>query len=160
MKNKIILNIQIASKVLTSFPPKHQYLKWIQSSLKNTKNDNIKILIRLVEKSEIKFLNNKFRKKNNVTNILSFSYINDKIIKSNYIGDLIVCGEVIEREAIKKKISTESHWAHIIIHGILHLLGYTHSNITNREKMESLETKIMQSLNYKNPYSNIKKLIY
>jgi len=160
MKNEknITLNIQMISKNLTFLPQKYQFLKWIQFSLQAIRQSNIEVLIRIVEKKEIKFLNFKFRNKNYTTNILSFSYINDKIIKSNYIGDLVICGKIIEQEANEQKKELESHWAHITIHGILHLLGYDHTNLKKQSRMETLEIKIMKSLNYKNPYttSNIK----
>ncbi|AAO27105.1 hypothetical protein YbeY [Buchnera aphidicola str. Bp (Baizongia pistaciae)] len=152
MNKKITLNIQIASKKIIFLPKKCQYLIWIRSSLMHVYQSNIKVLIRIVEKSEIKSLNYKFRQKNKATNILSFSYINDKMIDKNYIGDLIICSEIVTEEAKKKNVTLESHWAHITIHGILHLLGYNHDNLNNRIKMEYLETKIMASLNYKNPY--------
>jgi len=153
MNKNITLNIQMVNKSLTFVPQKHQFLKWIQLSLRNVKKKNIKVLIRIVDMKEIKFLNSKFRNKNCATNILSFSYVNDKIIKSNYIGDLVICSKIVEQESHEQNKALESHWAHITIHGILHLLGYDHTHFKKRKKMEILEAKIMTSLNYKNPYT-------
>ncbi|XBC45167.1 MAG: rRNA maturation RNase YbeY [Buchnera aphidicola (Schlechtendalia chinensis)] len=113
--------------------------------------------IRIVKKSEIKFLNFKYRKKNKTTNILSFPATTNRIIKSQYIGDLVVCSAIIKKEAQEQHKSIESHWAHMIIHGTLHLLGYHHDNKQNLKKMKHLEIKTMLRLGFQNPY-NIKQL--
>ncbi|WP_228860900.1 rRNA maturation RNase YbeY [Buchnera aphidicola] len=105
----------------------------------------------------MKFLNFKYRKKNKTTNILSFPATTNRIIKSQYIGDLVVCSAIIKKEAQEQHKSIESHWAHMIIHGTLHLLGYHHDNKQNLKKMKNLEIKTMLRLGFQNPY-NIKQL--
>ncbi|QCI19994.1 rRNA maturation RNase YbeY [Buchnera aphidicola (Brevicoryne brassicae)] len=106
----------------------------------------------MVDKSEMKYLNFTYRGKNKSTNILSFPC--NKFIKINHklLGDLVLCKQVIEYESLKYKKKLESHWAHITIHGALHLLGYDHQNKKEAYIMEKLENKIMLSLNYKKPY--------
>ncbi|XBC39110.1 MAG: rRNA maturation RNase YbeY [Buchnera aphidicola (Nurudea shiraii)] len=147
----IIINLQTACYKQSYFPKKEKYAKWIQANLKNQRS-NIEVTIRIVKKSEIKLLNFKYRKKNKTTNILSFPSTTNKIIKSDFIGDLVICGNIIKKEAQIKNITIESHWAHIIIHGTLHLLGYNHKNYNNFKKMKDLEIKAMVSLGYQNPY--------
>ncbi|WP_367672983.1 rRNA maturation RNase YbeY [Buchnera aphidicola] len=97
-------------------------------------------------------LNFTYRQCNFPTNILSFQY--NQVIKKNHIllGDLILCKNVIEQEAIKYKKNIYSRWAHMIIHGTLHLLGYDHKEKNEKLQMESIENKIMLYFNYPLPY--------
>ncbi|XBC37542.1 MAG: rRNA maturation RNase YbeY [Buchnera aphidicola (Meitanaphis microgallis)] len=148
----IIINLQIACSKKSYFPKKLQYLKWVKACFKKTQS-NFEITIRIVKKSEIKFLNKKYRYKNKTTNILSFPSTIHKIIKSSFIGDLVICGDIIKEEAKKNKKKIESHWAHIVIHGTLHLLGYDHKNYYDFKKMKKMEIKIMLSLGHNNPYT-------
>ncbi|XBC43198.1 MAG: rRNA maturation RNase YbeY [Buchnera aphidicola (Meitanaphis flavogallis)] len=147
----IIIDLQTACSKKSYFPKKSQYLKWIRASL-NKKKSNAEITIRIVRTLEMQLLNYKYRNKNKTTNILSFPSTTYKIMQSYFIGDLIVCSDVIKKEANTYNKNIESHWAHMIIHGTLHLLGYDHKNYYNLKKMQNLETNIMLSLGYKNPY--------
>lgn len=101
----------------------------------------------MIKKSEMKKLNFKYKNKKKTTNILSFSYNTINFLKNKFLGEIVVCNEVIYEESIQQKKILIAHWAHIIIHGVLHLLGYNHN-----KKMEKLEKKIMKNLGYKNPY--------
>ncbi|WP_367682803.1 rRNA maturation RNase YbeY [Buchnera aphidicola] len=94
----------------------------------------------------------KYRKKNYPTNILSFQ-LNFFIKKNiNILGDLVICKNIIEKESLKYNKKLESRWAHMVIHGMLHLIGYDHKNNEEQKKMEKIENKIMLSLNYEKPY--------
>ncbi|XBC41134.1 MAG: rRNA maturation RNase YbeY [Buchnera aphidicola (Nurudea yanoniella)] len=135
----------------TIFSKKKKYISWIKANIKK-KQTNLEITIRIVKESSMKYLNYKYRNKNKVTNILSFPSTTNKIIKSHFIGDLVICGTIIKKEAQMKKQTIESHWAHVVIHGTLHLLGYNHKNLKNFKKMKDLEIKAMVSLGYCNPY--------
>lgn len=124
--------------------------KWIK---KIVYKKNIKIItIRIVDEEEIKNLNFKYRGKNYPTNILSFQF--DCFIHKNIelLGDLVICKTIIEKESIQYNKTLESRWAHMIIHGTLHLLGYDHKNYQDQKIMENIENKIMSSLNYNKPY--------
>jgi probable rRNA maturation factor len=147
---KNIINLQICCKNNKLIPKKSCFLKWINQTL-SKKNINI-ITIRVVEKKEIQYLNSKYRGKNKSTNILSFPY--NTFIKSNQtlLGDLVLCKAIIEEESLQYKKTLESYWAQMIIHGTLHLLGYDHHNKQSAYIMETLENKIMLSLNYAQPY--------
>ncbi|WP_261979375.1 rRNA maturation RNase YbeY [Buchnera aphidicola] len=100
----------------------------------------------------MKKLNFFYRKKNQATNILAFPC--NAFIKYNcqLLGDLVICKNVIEEETLKYNISLKEHWAHITIHGTLHLLGYDHKNKQDAKIMEKIENKIMASLHYHKPY--------
>ncbi|CAL4324129.1 rRNA maturation RNase YbeY [Buchnera aphidicola] len=150
MKN-IILDIQIACSNKIYRPKKKDFEIWLKKILKSQKKI-YEITIRIVDKTEIKKINLKYRGKKKPTNILSFAY--SEYAKNNiiFLGDLIICNTILQEEAkIQKKI-LKSHWAHIIIHGTLHLLGYSHENDIKQKQMELLETDIMLELGYKNPY--------
>ena len=111
------------------------------------------ITVRFVEKAESQQLNSKFIGKNKPTNVLSFP---DQPIPGEAtpeLGALVFCPEIINSEAKQHKKDFTEYWAHMIIHGSLHLLGFTHDNDTTANTMESLEASIMQKLGYTNPYS-------
>lgn len=112
---------------------------------------NCALTVRIVEKQEIQKLNYKYRKKNKPTNILAFPFKEPNKTIPPLIGDLIICKDVIEKEANHGKL-IKNHWAHIIIHGVLHLIGYDHVNKSEFKKMKLTEIKIMKKLGFSNPY--------
>lgn len=131
MKN--ILNIQIASVCTKNLPKKDFFYKLVNIVLKNFQRTG-EITIRIVDRIESQFINWNFRNKNIATNIISFRFINEFNINSNFLGDLIICNEVIEKEAIQYNKILQSHWAHIVLHGCLHLLGFDHINNFEKKK--------------------------
>lgn len=115
------------------------------------------LCVRLVEKTESAALNTQFRKKAGPTNILSFAYRDDEPDdvpeEEDSLGDLVICADVVNAEAQAQNKSVNAHWAHIFIHGILHLLGYDHIKEEDAHIMESLETKILAELGFEDPYT-------
>lgn len=149
----IKLDLQIAVKN-HQLPPKNDFKKWLNQTLKihakHVQKDkclitnNIEICIRLVDIQEIKTLNKTYRHKDKPTNILSFPYeIEQDPDEIPLLGDLIICPEVIEKESIAQNIDLNEHWAHIVVHGALHLLGYDHTKTKDRKKMEAMEKEIL-----------------
>ncbi len=124
---------------------------------RSSKNDAIKIhatyesVIRVVDQEESQELNQGYRGKNKPTNVLSFSYedIDD------YLGDLVICLPVVLHEAQEQGKSVADHFAHMVVHGTLHLLGYDHENDAEADQMESLERDILNELGIANPYEPI-----
>ena len=109
------------------------------------------LTIRIVDKAESQSLNNQYRKKNEPTNVLSF-LINDNPL----LGDIILCHSVIKKEALAQKKSIDDHYAHLVIHGYLHLIGFDHTKNDDALTMENKEIAILKKLGIKNPYlSNI-----
>jgi len=109
------------------------------------------LTIRIVDEAESQSLNNQYRKKNEPTNVLSF-LINDKPL----LGDIILCHSVIKKEALAQKKSIDDHYAHLIIHGYLHLIGFDHTKNDDALTMENKEIAVLKKLGIKNPYlSNI-----
>lgn len=146
----IIIQRAIAGK---AFPSTIQLKKWAAAALKNKMTD-AELTIRIVSEKEITALNAQYRHKNKPTNVLSFPFdmppeVTDEI---PLIGDIILCRDVIQREAADQEKSETAHWAHMVVHGTLHLLGYDHENPHDAEIMEAEEISILKSLKFDNPY--------
>ncbi len=123
---------------------KTQCLKWLSPIV----DKNAEITIRIVDNDESINLNNIYRKKKYPTNVLSF-LVDDEV---HLIGDIVLCAPVIEKEALEQSKKIEAHYAHLIIHGALHLYGYDHENKKDADIMEAKEIKILTKLGSKNPY--------
>ena len=157
----IKVDIQIACENY-NVPSKEDFETWIMLSIRNIDfilERDFEIGIRVVNESESKRLNKQYRKINQSTNILSFfSSMDDNIRWSKTIpkplGDLVICAPVIEREAIEQGKELYAHWAHMIVHGMLHLVGFDHAVEHEAYEMESLEADILEELGFSNPYAS------
>lgn len=132
-------------------PENRQIRHWIKKALSVLQKENAELTVRIVDEKEGAQLNRTWRKKTGPTNVLSFQY-EDEHYNDNFIGDMVLCAPVIISEAREQNKNPESHWAHMIVHGTLHLLGYDHIKTREAEKMESMEVRILESMGYKNPY--------
>lgn len=110
------------------------------------------VVITIVDKTESAALNETFRGKSGPTNVLSFTYEPIPGVPDESLGDIAICAEILKEESEKQSIPLQAHWAHLTIHGILHLLGYDHINDEDANKMESLEISALANLGYSNPY--------
>ncbi len=145
-----ILEFQIESQ--SSKLPKHeQFQYWVDTVLTDNSQDS-EIVIRIVDEQEMTQFNEQYRHKIGPTNILSFPSDLPEDIDSPLLGDLLICAPVMEQESFQQGKKLEHHWAHIIFHGILHLLGYNHIEQNEAEEMESLEVKLLNTINIANPY--------
>lgn len=135
-------------------PKQNKFQGWTNITLAHVPNvvseKTNELCIRIVDEKESAHLNETFRGKKGPTNVLSFSYPNNE--KNQSLGDLAICADIVEQEANLKQINIEAHWAHITIHGILHLLGYDHEHEKDAKKMENLEIQILKKLGFSNPY--------
>jgi probable rRNA maturation factor len=100
----------------------------------------------------VRSLNSQYRNQDKPTNVLSFPADLPAELELPDLGDIIICAEIVEQEAATQKKSLKSHWAHMTVHGILHLLGYDHINDSDATKMEALETQILLKLGFIAPY--------
>jgi probable rRNA maturation factor len=135
-------------------PDKRQIQLWVDAALQGYNRD-AEIVVRIVDVHESAQLNKQYRHKPGPTNILSFPTDIPEGIGLNLLGDLVVCAPVLEREAIEQQKLLTHHWAHIIVHGVLHLLGYDHIEEDEAEIMENKEINILQALNISNPYLEV-----
>ena len=144
------LDIQIATET-SDYPSEQQFQHWVDTVLTDQNQDS-EIVIRLVDDAESAELNQQYRHKHGPTNILSFPFEAPANIEMDLLGDLVICTPLIAKEALEQHKVPEHHWAHITIHGLLHLLGYDHIEDADADEMEALEIKFLNMLNIANPY--------
>lgn len=152
------LDLQVSDTLepqyLNSVPNENELKQWILTGLACTGNlTEIKQLtVRVVGETEISELNQTYRHKRGATNVLSFPVDLPTDIALPLLGDIVVCVAVLEKEAQLQQKPLQRHWAHIVIHGVLHLLGYDHNTDAEAAVMESLEVEILSKIGYPNPY--------
>ncbi len=144
------IDLQLAS-TSEAIPSAAQLQQWADAALDN-KTDTAELSIRIVDREESKALNHQYRHSNKPTNVLSFPAELPDAVDLPLLGDLVICADVVNAEAAAQAKTPEAHWAHIVIHGTLHLLGYDHIDDKEAEEMETLETKILAQLGYDCPY--------
>jgi len=143
---------------------KTQLPQWLQASLQCvapvSKQENFELSIRIVDENESAELNRRYRNKTGSTNVLSFPAELPENLNLPLLGDLVICAPVVSKEAQQQGKSELAHWAHMVIHGTLHLLGYDHQNDEQANIMEGHEISILNSLGFSNPYKpNLDKTI-
>lgn len=146
--NDIDIDVQIVSNE-KNIPTAQQFQQWIISALKDI--SHAEITLRVVDEDESARLNATFRHKEGPTNVLSFP-MESPGLKNTLLGDIVICAPLAIREAQEQSKTEQAHYAHLVVHGILHLLGYDHVKEEDAQKMESLEIKILADLGFSNPY--------
>ncbi|MEP5566590.1 MAG: rRNA maturation RNase YbeY [Halioglobus sp.] len=144
------VDIQCASG--ESAPDEEDIRSWIKAALAGRRSTDTEISLRLVDIEEMTTLNQGFRNKSGPTNVLSFPSDLPPELELPLLGDIVICAPVVREEAQTQQKSLQAHWAHMTIHGTLHLLGYDHIEEDEALAMEALETEILTSLNYPCPY--------
>ncbi len=159
---KLFLDVQ---KVVDSdtIPANEIIGHWVKTTLLIENPDlasdtEFELTIRIVDKGEIQALNKTYRHKDKPTNVLSFPYEGFEFevpeeVQLPLLGDLIICHDIVVEEAQQQTKSIEGHWAHMVVHGVLHLKGYDHLEDSDAELMEALEVRILKQLQFSNPYS-------
>ncbi|MGV7963508.1 rRNA maturation RNase YbeY [Photorhabdus tasmaniensis] len=149
--SSVILDLQIVSENSHGLPEETLFQRWLGGVLPQFQSES-EVTIRIVDEAESHDLNLTYRGKDKPTNVLSFPFEAPPEVDLPLLGDLIICRQVVEKEAEEQQKTVEEHWAHMVVHGCLHLLGYDHIEDDEAEEMESLETEIMQKLGYADPY--------
>lgn len=154
-KIELQLDMQLAVENDNNLPTEEQLTLWATTALLNrTEYEEPEMTIRIVDEEESQELNHEYRGKDKPTNVLSFPFEAPAHVPIPLLGDLIVCKQVVEREAIEQGKTLTSHWAHMIIHGCLHLLGYDHIEDEEAEEMEGIERVVMAELGFEDPYKD------
>lgn len=133
-----------------SVPDDLQIEAWVRHALGG--DSAVMLNIRLVDQAEGWALNRQWRGKDYATNVLSFPAQVPAVDGLRVLGDVVLCAPVILREAVEQGKSPEAHWAHLVIHGVLHLLGFDHHDGPAAERMEAREKELLASLGFPNPY--------
>lgn len=144
------VDLQTASE-LSPLPALADFERWAGAAL-DEHRDEAELSIRVVDEDESAELNLRYRDKSGPTNVLSFPADLPKELELPLLGDLVICAPVVEREAREQNKQIRDHWAHMVVHGTLHLLGYDHIEDDEAEQMESLETQILATLGIDDPY--------
>ena len=147
---RLALDVQRAS-VAAELPSDTQLRRWARAALADI-GGNHELTVRIVDAPESADLNADYRHKQGPTNVLSFPFEAPPGVNSRLLGDLVLCADVVQREAREQGKSPQAHWAHMIVHGVLHLRGFDHLTMIEAQAMETLETEILACLGYTNPY--------
>ena len=125
---------------------------WARAALAGSGAGTAEVTVRLVDQAGSADLNNRYRRKRGATNVLSFTY-GLAPGKAGLAGDLVICAPVVLREAAQQDKRPRAHWAHMVVHGILHLRGYDHVHETDAQIMEALEIRVLKRLGFPDPYA-------
>ena len=150
----IRLDLQNTLPVSDNLPTEEQLRKWLSAVAKQQMIEDTEITIRLVDDEESQFLNSTYRNKDKPTNVLSFPFEAPPGVELPFLGDLVICSSVVAMEAKQQNKEEQHHWAHMVIHGCLHLLGYDHINDNEAEEMETTEVTILRSIGIDDPYQD------
>lgn len=150
---KLILDIQNTLDA-QQIPTESQMRAWISQAINMSEvcRDTCEMTVRIVDEAESQQLNRDYRDKDKPTNVLSFPFDAPPQVPCDLLGDLVICLQVVENEAQQQGKLAFDHWAHMLVHGTLHLLGYDHIEATQAEQMESLEVKVLAQFKIQNPY--------
>ncbi|WP_194792114.1 rRNA maturation RNase YbeY [Pseudomonas sp. UFMG81] len=149
-----MLELDLQRATDAAAPDDAAFRRWCELALRQRTADS-EMTIRLVDEAEGRELNHTYRHKDYATNVLSFpADVPDDLLDIPLLGDLVICVAVVEREAQEQGKSLEAHWAHLVIHGCLHLLGYDHIEDDEAEEMEALERELLAELGHPDPYAD------
>lgn len=163
---QVSVQIAVNDAELQKVPEVVLFQTWVNAAVQHAESIPAakQMTVRIVELEEIGQLNEQYRQKNGPTNVLSFPFETmpgmpaelqaalQAELQDSELGDVIVCAAVVQREALEQDKALEAHWAHMVVHGTLHLLGYDHIQDRDAEEMESLETAVLAELGYADPY--------
>lgn len=149
----MILHVDIQSASSEPVPSEEDIRYWILTALTGqTLQDEVEVSVRVVDREEMAQLNATYRHKEGPTNVLSFPAKLPPHLKLPLLGDIVICAPLVAAEAAAQGKSPRAHWAHMTVHGALHLLGYDHIEEEDAASMEALETTILAQLDYACPY--------
>jgi probable rRNA maturation factor len=159
VSRRVHVELQQACKVAT-VPERDEIRRWVEAAVRSAVDGDgrdCEVVVRVVGEEESRDLNSRYRRKNRATNVLAFPADEADTPgmppgRRRMLGDLAICGPVVEREALEQGKPPAAHWGHLVIHGTLHLLGYDHRTDSETAEMERLETRIMAARGFNDPY--------
>ncbi|MBL8250727.1 MAG: rRNA maturation RNase YbeY [Candidatus Competibacter sp.] len=148
------LDVQIALD-MPGLPSEADLRRWAEAALAGANyRKAAELTVRIVNEAESTALNESYRRKQGPTNVLSFPFEAPAEVESALLGDIVICAPVVLREAVQQGKALAAHWAHLVAHGVLHLLGYDHDE-EQADAMEALEIQILAGLGYPDPYGDL-----
>jgi probable rRNA maturation factor len=145
------LEVQHASEV-SDVPDDEALHAWAQAAL-GERHGPTELVIRIVDEAESRSLNARYRGMDKPTNVLSFPFESPPGVESAHLGDLVICAGVVAREAAEQHKALDEHWAHMVVHGVLHLRGFDHLEERQADEMEALEKQILARFGVPDPYA-------
>lgn len=149
-KPKLALSVQYAVQP-EGLPTRHEFRRWVLAALER----DAEVSLRLVDEEEGQTLNCDYRGKDYPTNVLTFVFDDMPGTDLPLMGDIVLCAAVVAREAAEQGKSLLAHYAHLTVHGVLHLQGYDHENDADAQQMEAREREIVMQLGYADPYPDV-----
>jgi probable rRNA maturation factor len=156
-ERELALDVQCVS-AMRDVPPEAALRAWALAAL-DAHGDAVELVIRIVDEAESRTLNARYRHSDRPTNVLSFPFEAPPGIETGLLGDLVICAPVVAREAQEQGKPPAHHWAHMVVHGVLHLRGYDHVDDLRAQEMEALETRILKGLGIDDPYAIIDTVV-
>jgi probable rRNA maturation factor len=159
MAHPVQVDVQVAAD-LSNVPAKSDIQGWLEQVIAHVDTDtarDLEISVKIVDEAEGRALNQRFRQQDKATNVLSFPLVDESIRNLQVdtplaLGDIVICGPVVVREASEQGKNSADHWAHLLVHGALHLFGYDHETAAEAQEMETLEARILALGGVENPY--------
>ncbi len=149
---KLHTTLQVATAA-GGLPSRTSFMRWTAAALSGLRRRTISVTLRIVGTRESKALNYRFRRKPKPTNVLSFAFETLPGIRSDLLGDVVICADIVRREARAQGKTERAHWAHMVVHGIMHLRGYDHQTDKEAAVMEAREVRVLRRLGFPNPYA-------
>ena len=149
--DKLTLHVQYGA-ARRNVPAVSSMRRWSELALADIEKP-VELSVRVVGEKEGRELNHRWRSSNHATNVLSFGTVSPPGITPKVLGDVVLCAPVVLREAKKQGKNPKAHWAHLLLHGILHLLGYDHENDKDAAVMEAKEKQLLATLGFADPYT-------
>jgi probable rRNA maturation factor len=149
---EVVVQRAIDQPTLEWLPDDTEIERWVHVALSG-KYDCAQLTVRIVGHEESQRLNETYRHNTGPTNVLSFPFERPEMLQPPLLGDVVICAPLVVTEADNQGKKIIAHWAHLVIHGVLHLIGYDHENADEANIMEALERKIMRELDYPDPYA-------
>ena len=146
-----MIKLELINEENLTAPDSKQFQHWLNQVAEKLNIDG-EICIKIIDEAESQDLNHTYRGKDQPTNVLSFPADLPDFVESDYLGDLAICAAIVISEATEQNKPINAHWAHMSIHGILHLLGYDHIEDEEAEEMEALEVEILGGMGIADPY--------
>jgi probable rRNA maturation factor len=135
-------------------PSQEEFRRWASAALVDGHEGDGELTVRLVDEVEGADLNARYRHRTGATNVLSFPFENPPGVDLPLLGDIVICAPVVAREASEQGKPVKAHWAHLVVHGALHLLGHDHQEPGEARRMETLETAVLAALGIPDPYAD------
>ena len=148
------VHVDVRRRVKTWAPPKRELSAWATMALGRRGVDR-EIGVSVVGPAESRRLNAEYRGKDKPTNVLSFPVPQLPVTGPQPLGDLVICPQVLRTEAREQKKTLRAHWAHLVVHGSLHLIGYDHERDADADRMERREIAVLRRLGFANPYRSV-----